>query len=78
MSLAPQPRASLFTLVIISFLFALAGTSLFAIDENLTKGATNNHIFESGVWGENIDLLNGGLELTIPIGCLPHGNLSCL
>jgi len=39
-----------------------------AIDENLTKGATNNHIFESGVWGENIDLLNGGLNLTIPIG----------
>lgn len=39
-----------------------------AIDENLTKGATNNHVFEAGMWGENIDLLNGGLNLTVPIG----------
>jgi RHS repeat-associated protein len=46
----------------------LSNSPILAIDENLTKGATNNHIFESGVWGENIDLLNGGLNLTIPIG----------
>jgi RHS repeat-associated protein len=46
----------------------LSRAPILAIDENLTKGATNNHIFESGVWGENIDLLNGGLNLTIPIG----------
>ncbi len=46
----------------------LAGSPGRAIDENLTKGATNNHVFASGMWGENIDLMNGGLSLTVPIG----------
>jgi len=39
-----------------------------AIDENLTKGATTHHVFEAGAWGEYIDTLNGGLNLSIPLG----------
>jgi RHS repeat-associated protein len=55
-------------------LLLIASSLAFATDDNLTKGATHNHVFESGVWGENIDVLNGGLNLTIPIG--PEYNIS--
>lgn len=49
-------------------LVLLSVTASLAIDDNLTKGATNNHVFEQGVWGESIDTLSGALNLTIPIG----------
>src|SRR6267378_7371668 len=43
-------------------------TSLWAQNENETVGFQTNHFFESGQFGENIDILNGGLNLSIPIG----------
>ncbi|MGH9893581.1 MAG: hypothetical protein ACREA0_16660, partial [bacterium] len=39
-----------------------------AQNENETVGFQSNHIFEGGHFGENIDILNGGVNLTIPIG----------
>jgi RHS repeat-associated protein len=39
-----------------------------AQNENETVGFQTNHAFESGLFGENIDILNGGLTLTVPIG----------
>ena len=39
-----------------------------AQNENETVGFRPNHAFESGQFGENIDILNGGLNLTVPIG----------
>src|SRR5213594_4435795 len=39
-----------------------------AQNENETTGFQSNHAFESGHFGESIDVLNGGLHLTIPIG----------
>jgi len=41
---------------------------LLAQNENETVGFQSNHLFEGGHFGENIDILNGGLNLTIPIG----------
>lgn len=46
----------------------LPAGSLLAQNENETVGFQSNHIFESGKFGEDIDILNGGLQLTIPIG----------
>jgi hypothetical protein len=44
-------------------------TSLsWAQNENETVGFKPNHAFESGGFGENLDMLNGGLNLTVPIG----------
>jgi RHS repeat protein len=42
--------------------------SLWAQNENETVGFQSNHMFESGHFGEDIDVLNGGLNLTVPIG----------
>jgi hypothetical protein len=39
-----------------------------AQNENETAGFQTNHIFESGQFGENMDILNGGMNLTVPIG----------
>src|SRR5437867_2987123 len=39
-----------------------------AQNENETVGFQSNHAFDSGHFGENIDVLNGGLHLTVPIG----------
>jgi RHS repeat-associated protein len=39
-----------------------------AQNENETVGFQINHIFEGGQFGEDIDILNGGLNLTLPIG----------
>src|SRR5438093_13325048 len=41
-----------------------------AQNENETVWFRANHAFESGNFGENIDILNGGLNLATPIG--PH------
>ena len=64
----PARRSRLTLSILAALMITLAGSSTFAVDDNLTKGATNNHVFESGIWGENIDTLNGGLSLTIPLG----------
>src|SRR6266850_286444 len=42
--------------------------ALRAQNENETVGFQSNHMFESGHFGEDIDVLNGGLHLTTPIG----------
>jgi hypothetical protein len=56
-------------LVLVSLcLLSLALTIALAQNENETVGFQSNHIFESGQFGENIDILNGGLTLTTPIG----------
>ena len=41
---------------------------LLAQNENETVGFRPNHIFEGGHFGESIDTLNGGLNLSLPIG----------
>src|SRR5437773_9414811 len=62
----PCSRAAV-QLVLISCLALPAGI-LWAQNENDTVGFQTNHIFESGQFGENIDILNGGVNLSIPIG----------
>ncbi len=42
--------------------------TILAQNENETVGFQSNHVFESGHFGEDIDVLNGGLHLTVPIG----------
>src|SRR5882672_3849824 len=42
-------------------------SALLAQNENETVGFQNNHAFDSGHFGENIDILNGNLSLTVPI-----------
>src|SRR5437879_6162690 len=49
-------------------LIALISTPALAQNENESVGFQSNHAFESGHFGENIDVLNGGLHLEIPIG----------
>lgn len=66
----PQRRRPL-PLILVLFAMILAATPIaLAQNENETVGFQSNHIFEGGQFGENIDLLNGGLNLSIPIG--PH------
>jgi RHS repeat-associated protein len=43
-------------------------SGVLAQNENETVGFQTNHLFESGVFGENVDIMNGGLTLTVPIG----------
>src|SRR6266704_5129800 len=54
-------------LALISCLALPAGI-LWAQNENETVGFQSNHIFAGGHFGENIDILNGGLNLSTPIG----------
>src|SRR5947208_1808054 len=42
--------------------------ALWAQNENETVGFQSNHMFQSGHFGEDIDVLNGGLHLTVPVG----------
>src|SRR6267142_4208547 len=61
-------RSARVTAGLIFFCLTLPAGLLWAQNENETTGFQSNHIFESGHFGENIDVLNGGLNLTIPIG----------
>jgi len=67
MTLGRAVRTIPIAIIVLAFLFGGAGDVL-AVDENETVGFQSNHLFESGVFGENIDVLNGGLNLSIPIG----------
>ena len=49
-------------------LAATWSTSALAQNENETVGFRPGHTFESGTFGENLDTLNGGLNLSIPMG----------
>jgi len=60
-------RVSLRLAIILSLLTTASSLAL-AQNENETVGFQSNHIFESGQFGENIDILNGGLNLNTPIG----------
>jgi len=52
-----------------SFLLAMSVWSVsWAQNENETVGFQTNHYYASDVFGENIDILNGGVGLTVPIG----------
>jgi len=55
-------------LVLIVCCLILPSPLVHAQNENDSVGFQTNHIFESGQFGENIDILNGGLNLSIPIG----------
>ncbi|MCP3996233.1 MAG: hypothetical protein GY722_14410, partial [bacterium] len=57
---------SLFGLVCL-ILFVVAPLPAIA-DENDAIGFTPNHVFDGAINGENIDILNGNVNLTIPIG----------
>jgi RHS repeat-associated protein len=59
----------MFTLAVSVALGLLSGSfPAWALNENESVGFQSNHAFESGQFGENIDVLNGGLNLSIPIG----------
>lgn len=58
------PRLGLSALAVCTW----AVSSALAQNENESVGFQTNHLFESGQFGENIDVLNGGLTLTVPIG----------
>src|SRR5437867_4545734 len=59
-------RAAARLVLVMCVVFSTAHT--WAQNENDTVGFQTNHAFESGQFGENIDILNGGLNLSIPIG----------
>jgi len=63
----PSARAAARLALILCSLTCPASV-LWAQNENETVGFQSNHAFESGHFGENIDVLNGGLHLTVPIG----------
>jgi hypothetical protein len=65
----PNSGSLLLALIIFVLGAVLCPTgSVWAQNENETTGFQSNHAFESGHFGENIDILNGGLHLTTPIG----------
>src|SRR6266446_2962225 len=55
-------------LAILVALLLFAVSPLRAQNENETVGFSSNHLFDSGHFGENIDVLNGGLNLSVPLG----------
>jgi len=55
-------------LVVILGVFCFQPSLLWSQQENESVGFQTNHPFESGHFGEDIDLLNGNLHLTLPIG----------
>ncbi len=61
-------RASASVLLLVSACLLAWPRLIFAQNENETVGFQSTHAFESGHFGENIDVLNGGLHLTVPIG----------
>lgn len=68
MSPARLLRHRIATLAASIAILACALTASWAVNENETVGFQSNHLFEQGAFGENIDVLNGGLNLSIPIG----------
>ena len=66
MFIEPPRRVARVVLPVVAFLITILPS--WAQNENETVGFQSNHMFEGGQFGENIDILNGGLNLTIPIG----------
>ncbi|HEU5182721.1 MAG TPA: hypothetical protein VFW45_18180 [Candidatus Polarisedimenticolia bacterium] len=46
----------------------LATSPALAQNETEQVGFSSNHLFDGGYFGENVDILNGNLNLSIPIG----------
>ncbi|MBZ5637412.1 MAG: RHS repeat-associated core domain-containing protein [Acidobacteriia bacterium] len=62
------PRALRFgVLCVSSLVLAISGVSAGEI-QNDQIGLSTNHVFESALQGENVDVMTGNLNLTIPIG----------
>ncbi len=60
-------------------LLCAPASPLLAQNENETAGFQSQHLFDAGNFGENIDILNGGVNLTTQIGpkYQLNPNLSC-
>ncbi len=58
--------SSLFGFAVMTLLLVAAPLS--SADENEAIGFSPNHVFESAINGENVDVLNGNVNLRIPIG----------
>src|SRR5206468_2768336 len=56
------------TLILALAACALVPTQAVAQNENEQVGFSSTHVFDGGYFGEDVDLLNGNLHLTIPIG----------
>jgi RHS repeat-associated protein len=63
-----RDRRNFLILALLPVLLVLPWAASWAQNENETVGFQSNHLFAEGQFGENIDILNGGLNLTIPIG----------
>jgi len=61
-------RVSLRIVALTLFVMVPVWTGAWAQNENETVGFQTNHMFESGTFGESLDVLNGGLTLEVPIG----------
>jgi len=61
-------RAALKSLACSFVLAMFLSPSSWAVDENETVGFQSGHLLDSGTFGENIDVLNGGLNLSLPLG----------
>jgi hypothetical protein len=59
---------SSFAVILVLAGYLLLASPVLAQNENETVGFSPTHIFDGGYFGENIDTLNGNLNLTIPIG----------
>src|SRR2546425_7116408 len=65
----PRPRVSAIFLVFFCLvLTCLLSTRALAQNENERIGFSSTHVFDEGYLGDNIDLLNGNLSFTVPIG----------
>ena len=54
--------------VAFSFIGVFAVAPVLAQNENETVEFSSTHVFDGGLFGEQIDTLNGNLTLTMPIG----------
>lgn len=67
--MSPTRLSRVYFALAVSFTILISVWSAsWADNENETVGFKPNHIFASGAFGENIDVLNGGLNLSVPIG----------
>jgi RHS repeat-associated protein len=63
-----RDRRNFLILALLPTLLMVPWAASWAQNENETVGFRPGHAFESGQFGENIDILNGGVNLTVPIG----------
>lgn len=61
-------RSNVLILALLPALLAVPWAASWAQNENESVGFQPTHIFQSADFGENVDVLNGGLTIGIPIG----------